>query len=182
MKRTLIAVAILISGPALTQASPPSGHTDSDPTEQRPSTPLSPRDQRFIQTATANNLAQIALGRVAVQQGKTQHVRDFGQKMIDDHAKADDQLKEIATRAGVSLPTETSTDQKATEDRLWWTSGRDFDRAYLDEVKTSQRQTISALRDQAKNGRDPDLKSFAKSTLRMMQKHKKLASRPSQKM
>lgn len=184
MKGTLIAVAVLISGPALTQVSPPSGrrHIDSAPPEQRRSTHLSPQDRRFLQTAAANNLAQIDLAEVAMQQGKTQHVRDFGQKMIDDHVKADDRLKQIATRAGVSLPTELSDDQKVTQDRLWETSGRNFDRAYLHEVKTSQRQAISAFRKEAKHGREPELKSFAKSMLPTLQQHQKLASRPSAKM
>jgi putative membrane protein len=171
MKGTLIAVAILFSG------------SDAAASEPRPSPPhLSAQDQRFMQRAAANNLAQIGLGQIAVQQGKTQHLRDFGQKIIDDHAKAADRLQQIATRAGVSLPTDLSDDQKATQDRLWSKSGRDFERAYLNEVKTSQRQAIFAFRREAKRGRDPELKLFAKSTLGTLRQHQQLASRTSQKM
>jgi putative membrane protein len=184
MKGPLIALAILTGGPALPQALAQSGHRHGDAaaTAPRPSTLLSPRDRRFIQTAAANNLAQIALGQVAVQQGKTQRLRDFGQKMVDDHAKADDRLKQIASRAGVSLSTEPTDEQKATEDRLWATFEHEFDRAYLEQVKRSQRQAISAFRDEARHGRDRALKSFAKSMLPTLQQQKSLASRPSHKM
>jgi putative membrane protein len=182
MKGRLMAVALLMSSPALTHASTPSDGGHGDRAEQRASPRLSAQDRRFLQTAAAINLAQIDLAAVAMQQGKTDRVRNFSQKMIDVHAKADDRLQQIATRAGVSLPTKLSDEQRTTEDRLWDTPGHDFDRAYLHVAKSGERQAISVFRKEAKHGRDPALKSFAKRTLPTLEQHQRLASRPSSKM
>jgi putative membrane protein len=181
MKGPLIAITFLISGSALAQGTAPSGTHQSDPPTpgQSATTQLSPRDRRFLQTATTNNLAQINLGWIGMQQGKTDRVRDFGQETANDHSQANDRLGKIATRAGVSLPTQPTDEQRATEDRLWTTEGRDFDRSYVAAVKKSQRQASAALRDEAKHGHDPALKSLAKSLLRQ---HQTLATRSSHRM
>src|SRR6516162_4373390 len=128
MKGPLIAIVFVISGSALTQVSAqsPQHHSDAPSLEQSATKQLSPRDRRFIQTAATNNLAQINLGWIGMQQGMTDRVRDFAQETANDHAQANDRLEQIATRAGVSLRTQPTDAQRATEDRLWTASGRDF--------------------------------------------------------
>jgi len=171
MKGPLIAISLLVSGSALAEVSAqsPPHRSDPPPPAQNATKQLSPRDRRFLQTATTNNLAQINLGWIGMQQGKTDRVRDFGQETANDHSQANERLGKIATRAGVSLPTQPTDEQRATEDRLWMTSGPDFDRHYVAAVKKSQRQATAALRAEAKHGHDPELKSLAKSMLRQRQ-------------
>jgi putative membrane protein len=179
MKGTLVAIAILVGGGARAQASPAAGDHDQHaaPSAQRRATALSAQDRRFLEMAAATNLAQMDFGQVALQQGSTRRIRELGRTMANDHAAANERLAQLAAGAGITLPSEPSVDQKAEEDRLWELSGRDFDRAYLVEVKRDQRRAISAFRHEAQRGHDARLKSFARRALPTLQEQRKLASR-----
>jgi len=183
---TIIALAMLTGGIALAQANPGEGNPSGDvpPTGQlQPqASNLSAGDRTFIDKAASTNFAQIKLGQLAVRNGTTAQVRDLGQKMIDDHTKANDQLKPIALREGIRLPTEPTSEQKADYDRLSALSGDAFNKAYMDLVKGDQKQAISLFQDEARDGVDPQLKTFAKNTLPELRQHHDLASRRVQKM
>ena len=45
-------------------------------------------------------MQEAALGELAKQKGGSQSVRDFGQRMVADHSKAANELKQIVTTKG----------------------------------------------------------------------------------
>jgi putative membrane protein len=186
MRMTLVMLATLTSGIAAAQVTPsertPSAEVPPPGQAQPRASKLAAIDQKFIEEAATTNLAQIKLGQLAVRRGTAAKVRELGQKMIDDHTKANDQLNKIATRTGIALPTEVTPEQKADYDRLSALSGDAFDQAYMDLVKTDQQQAISLFQDEAQSGVDPELKTLAKNTLPALRQHHQLASRPVRKM
>jgi len=44
-------------------------------------------------------MAEVKLGELAQQKGTSDKVKDFGQKMVTDHSKAGDDLKQVAQRS-----------------------------------------------------------------------------------
>ncbi|HLH08429.1 MAG TPA: DUF4142 domain-containing protein [Terriglobales bacterium] len=54
---------------------------------------LSPSDKAFVTKAAEGGLAEVELGQLAQQKAESQQVKDFGQRMVTDHTKANDQLK-----------------------------------------------------------------------------------------
>ena len=44
-------------------------------------------DLEFILAATQGGMAEVELGKVAVQQGTGEEVKKFGQRMVTDHSK-----------------------------------------------------------------------------------------------
>jgi len=61
-------------------------------------------DNAFVAKAAQGGMAEVELGNLATQKASDQKVKDFGQRMVDDHTKANDELKALATSKGTALP------------------------------------------------------------------------------
>jgi len=138
-------------------------------------TALSPSDQIFAKKAAQGGMAEVQLGQLAVTKASSQKVKDFGQKMVDDHSKANDQLKSIAGQNNVTLPTSLSPKDKQLVNRLSGLSGADFDKAYMSAMVKDHQMDISQFEAEASSGRNTDLKSFASNTLPTLKEHLSLA-------
>jgi putative membrane protein len=86
-------------------------------------------DSTFVTAAAHGGMAEVEMGRLAVQKASDEAVKHFEQHMIDDHTKANDELKVIASQKGFTLPTTVSAKDKATIDRLSRLDGAAFDPA-----------------------------------------------------
>jgi predicted outer membrane protein len=60
-------------------------------------------DTRFMKAAAEGGLAEVALGQLAVEKASSGDVKKFGQRMVDDHSKANEQLKQLAAQKNVRL-------------------------------------------------------------------------------
>jgi putative membrane protein len=74
--------------------------------------PLS--DPEFVVKAAQGSYAEVALGRLAAQKGRSETVRAFGQRMATDHTKAKQKLEKIAAQENVRLPEDLDKDAKQT--------------------------------------------------------------------
>jgi putative membrane protein len=95
--------------------------------------------------------------------------------MVDDHGKANDQLKSLAQNKNITLPSDLSAKDKALHDRLSKLSGPAFDRAYMRAMVTDHTKDVNEFRAQAKSGADPDVKSWASNTLPTLESHLQMA-------
>src|SRR5581483_10080232 len=91
-------------------------------------------------------------------------VKRFGAMMVHDHTKANDELKQLAEKKSVSLPTDLGEHQ-ADYDRLAKLSGADFDHQYMSTMVEDHKKDISEFETEANNGQDPDVKKWASDTL-----------------
>ena len=140
-------------------------------------------DKTFVKKAAAGGLAEVELGQLATQKASSEDVKKFGQRMVDDHSKANDQLKQVAAEQHIDLPTELNAKDKATKARLEKLSGEQFDRAYMSDMVKDHRKDVGEFAHEAKMGKDPAVKSFAESTLPTLRDHLKEAEKiaPTQK-
>jgi putative membrane protein len=135
----------------------------------------SPDSTKFSSAAAEGGLTEVELGRLAVQKGSNPAVKTFGQRMIEDHARANDELKAIATKKNIALPTDLNSDQKAIKDKLSNLSGADFDKQYMEDMVKDHEADVREFETQANKGTDPDIKAFAAKTLPMIQRHLQMA-------
>lgn len=129
----------------------------------------------FVKKAAQGNLAEVQLGQLALQKSSSPQVKQFAQRMIDDHSKAEDQLKQVASQDNVTLPDSPNAQQKATKDRLEKLSGSQFDRAYMRDMVTDHTKDVSEFKMEAKNAKDPAVKNFASQTAPILESHLKEA-------
>lgn len=137
---------------------------------------LNEQDRELIQDLAHANLAEIETGRLALEKTQNPQVRQFAQKMIDDHTKAQQQLAQLAQRKGAQVPQETDFQHKAIATGLRVLDGNTFDERYLQHVGVNDhRRTVDLLEKTQRTARDPDLKSLASKTLPIVQNHLAMA-------
>jgi len=132
-------------------------------------------DSHFAREAASGGMLEVQLGQLAVQKSSNDRVKQFGQRMIDDHKKAGDELKNVASKDNISLPGAMSAKDKATYDSLSKLSGTAFDRAYMKDMVKDHTMDVSSFQKEANSGSNADLKTFAGNTLPTLQDHLKQA-------
>lgn len=136
---------------------------------------VSNNDRKFAMTAAMDGMAEVELGRLAAERGASDSVKQFGQRMVDDHTKANDQLKQWAATAGLTLPTALDAKHQSVVSRLSGLSGAAFDRAYAKEMVKDHTKAVQLFQREADRGQDAGLKSFASSTLPTLREHLQMA-------
>jgi putative membrane protein len=116
-------------------------------------------------------MAEVALGKMAAAKGASKDVKDFGNMMVMDHSKANDELKTIAKGKNITLPAGLDAEHRAKSDSLSKLSGKDFDKAYVDAMIDGHKKTLSLMQTEASNGKDAELKAFAGKTAPVVQLH-----------
>ena len=132
-------------------------------------------DNSFAMKAAQANLAEVELGKLALQKAMRDEVKKFAQMMIDDHGKALDELKGLAGSKKITLPTEIDAEHKKLSDRLSKMSGAAFDRDYMQAMVDGHRKVAADFRKESQSGSDAELKSWAAKTLPTVEAHLKQA-------
>ena len=128
-------------------------------------------DTDFLNKAGQGGMAEVELGKLAVAKAQSPEVKAFGQKMIDDHSKANNELKELAVRKNFVVPSDVSPSQKSMIEKLGKLSGADFDKAYVDAMVDDHETDVKLFKDEADGGKDGDVKAWAGKTLSTLQMH-----------
>jgi len=144
-------------------------------TTRSQTTPLSKSDHDFLIKAAQGGMAEVEFGKLAASKATDEQVKEMGRKLVDDHTKANDRLMSIAQSKGVTLPTGLSKADQKELDKLSRVSGKDFDKAFLNQVKKDHEKDISLFKKEAKDGKDPDLRAFASQTLPALESHLTMA-------
>jgi putative membrane protein len=132
-------------------------------------------DKKFVRDAAEGGLAEVELGKLATEKASSEEVKKFGQRMQDDHSKANDELKQLASSKGISLPEELSAKDKALKDRLSNLSGAQFDKVYMNNMVADHKKDVAEFAKESKSGNDSDVKQFAAKTLPTLKDHLKEA-------
>lgn len=132
-------------------------------------------DRKFIEEATEGGLAEVELGKLAQQKSQSTMVKEFGSRMVQDHSKANDELKEIAESKGVQLPGAPDKEHQKDVEKLSKLSGAEFDREYAAHMLSDHKKDVSEFKKAADKSKDGDLKAFAGKTLPTLQEHLTMA-------
>jgi putative membrane protein len=136
---------------------------------------LTPADRTFVNEAAVGGMAEVQLGQLAVKNAKSPDVKNFGQRMVDDHTRVNNDLKQLASSKGITLPTDLDTKHKETVDRLSKLTGEQFDKAYMNDMIEDHTKDVADFRKEASEAGDPDVKAFAAKTLPTLEEHLALA-------
>jgi putative membrane protein len=132
-------------------------------------------DEEFAKKAAQGGMAEVKLGQLAEEKATNETVKNFAKLMVEDHTKANEKLKEAASKENVTLPTDLDPKDEATYESLSKLSGEAFDRAYARDMVKDHQQDVAEFHREATNGRKEPIKSFAEQTLPTLQKHLKEA-------
>ncbi|MDB6112863.1 MAG: outer membrane protein [Pedosphaera sp.] len=136
---------------------------------------LTDADNQFMQRAAQDGKAEIRMGQVIVQKAQNQDLRNYGQRLINDHTRMDQQLAQIAARKTVLLPTQADAAHQQMMDTLTSLSGMDFDQSALQDAIRDHQTDIQLYQQASTTLQDPDLRAFAQQSLPILQQHLDLA-------
>jgi putative membrane protein len=162
----------------LVAQSPDSGSADNArmaaKSETRSAT-MSTTDQHFVKEAAEGGLAEVEMGNLAEQKANNPEVKKFAERMVNDHTKANNELKEVAASKGMTLPHRLSVKDEATKKKLSALSGDEFDKAYMSDMVKDHTKDVADFQSESSNANDPAVKHFAAQTLPTLEDHLKEA-------
>lgn len=165
--KTLVLLLVLMLPTASGQAA------DNKTSTVSPKTKLSSDDTTFVKDAAQGGL-MVQLGKLAQEKAGNEKGKEFGKRMEQDHSKANEELKKIASDKDVQLSNELDKKHKGKVDKLTKLSGADFDKQYMDAMVSDDKEDIKKFQ-RADKGKDAELKQFARQTLPTLKEHLQLA-------
>lgn len=129
------------------------------------------KDAQFLVNAAEIDLEEIHLGQLAQQKGKTTEVKELGKMMEDAHTKSLNDLKALAQRKGVSIPTSPTDNAKDAYSDLNGKSGDDFDKAYANLMVSKHQDAISIFEKASTDSNDSDMRNWATTNLPVLRTH-----------
>jgi putative membrane protein len=135
----------------------------------------SPVDMLFVKKALQGGIAEVQLGQLTLQKSSNDQIKQFAQKMIDDHTKLGEQMKPVAQQVGVAVPTEPSKKDKQTMVKMQALSGSAYDQAYIKDMVKDHKQDLSDFQAEASNGQDPAVKDAATQGSEVISQHLQMA-------
>jgi len=171
MKRAVyVALSVVaLATPAFAQT--PQTNQQTNPTTSGTKSTNSSGVQAFLTEAATGGMAEVELGTLAAGKASNARVKEFGQRMVTDHGKANEELKALAARKNITLPQSLDAKHKAEHDRLAAMSGAAFDRAYVTAMVNDHQKDVAEFKKQAASNADPDVKAWAAKTLPTLQEH-----------
>ena len=128
-------------------------------------------DSTFAMKAAQGGMAEVKMGQLAADKGTNPDVKAFGQQMVDDHTKANNDLKSVAQAENMTLPTDVNAKEQAMYDKLSKMSGPAFDKMYVNAMVKDHEEDVKDFNKEANAGQDPQIKNFASTTLPTLQGH-----------
>lgn len=128
-------------------------------------------DQMFMNKAAMGGMAEVQMAQMAQQKASSQEVKDYARMLEQDHSKANDKLKSIASERQVTLPTDIGPEHQAMATKLNALSGEEFDRAYMKGMVADHKKDIKEFEKASNRSMDSNLKEFASSTLPTLREH-----------
>ncbi|HEY6161346.1 MAG TPA: DUF4142 domain-containing protein [Bacteroidia bacterium] len=135
------------------------------------------QDADFVVMACDANMLEIQLGELAKKTAMTEDVKKLAEHMIADHTKANNELKDLASKKNISVPSILSDKSQKKYDDLVKKTGIDFDKAYSDQMVSDHKDVIDAFQKEADQGKDADVKSWASGKLPALQEHLQMSEK-----
>ncbi len=132
-------------------------------------------DKMFVKKAMQGSMAEVQLGQLTLQKSQNEQVKQFAQRMIDDHTKLNDQMKPVAQQLGVDPPTQVSKKDKSAMAKLQGLSGSAYDQAYIKDMVKDHKQDLNEFQMEASSGQDQTVKDAANQGSKVIAQHLQMA-------
>jgi putative membrane protein len=150
--------------PSATMGSPGTGTTS--PTTQNFG------DQAFVTKALEGGMAEVQLGQLAQEKSQSDDVKQFAQKMVNDHSQMGDKwFKPVAKEIGVSEPKGPSKKDKKLIEKLQGLSGQEFDTEYIQAMVKDHKEDLKDFQTEAEAAQDPNVKQIAEQGSKVISQH-----------
>lgn len=132
-------------------------------------------DASFVQKAGEGGMAEVELSKIAEKNAKSADVKKFAEKMVHDHTANNKELATIAAKENIQVPKSLDSDHTALKEKLEGMKGADFDRAYVDAMRSDHQKMIDLLKSSQSTVSTEELRTFIKKTEPVVEHHLTMA-------
>jgi len=132
---------------------------------------LTPAEMQFLKNAAQGGKAEVELGKLATEKAANPEVKEFGRRMVGDHSKVNADLKALAEKLGVPLPSDLTSSARAARQRLSQLSGQQFDAQYIQTMLKDHNHAVAAFKKEAYDAKNQEVKTFAGEYLPILLDH-----------
>jgi len=134
----------------------------------------SKRDEKFAKKAAMGGLMEVKLGEMAQTHATNSKVKETARHMVDDHRLVNEELKDMAARKSLTLPSSLDSKMQKKYDHLNKFSGKKFDKKYSCYMVKDHKKDICLFKKEAKRGDNPELKTWASAKRPTLESHLKM--------
>jgi putative membrane protein len=131
------------------------------------------RDAEFMVDAAVSGMLELEMSKLAQQKAATPVVRNFAQRLVQQHGQVNTALRNLAQQKNLVLPNALGKDQQSKYAELSAVAGIQFDKQFVAAVKESHKNDIDAFEDMSKEAYDGDIRGFAAKFLPTLEQHLK---------
>jgi putative membrane protein len=132
-------------------------------------------DRKFMQDAAEGGLFEVQSGQLAANKASDDKVKQFANKLVEDHQSANNELVQMANTKGLELPAAPSRSQRREIEKLGKESGSKFDQDFAKAEIKDHEQDIKKFEKASGKVKDPDLKAWIDKTLPHLREHLAMA-------
>ena len=132
---------------------------------------VSSETKEFMEKAATGGMMEVELGKMAQEKASSSEVKDFGQQMVTDHTKANEDLKSLAQEKSVMLPDSMTAKQQRNVEKLSGLSGTEFDQEYMKMMVKDHEKDVKTYQKASEDVPDPAVQDFAAKTLPTLKDH-----------
>lgn len=131
----------------------------------------SSQDKQFIMKSSEGSMAEVELGKLALQKSQNPDVKQFAQKMVDDHTMLMNNMKPFADQMGVKPPTKLNAKHQQLETRLKSLSGDKFDKEYIKAMVADHHHDLGEFMAEESKATDPSFKQTVTQGTQVIREH-----------
>jgi putative membrane protein len=137
-------------------------NTPNDSTVGTTGEAISAGDREFVENMMIGGMAEVELGRMAMERASSAEVKQFGDMMVKDHSKAGDELEQVAVLHSIPMPTALDQKHQDLKTKLSNLKGVEFDREYMSAMVDGHEDVVDRLQTRASEDRFGDHKGAVK--------------------
>ena len=132
---------------------------------------ISDQDKTFLKSQQETTIAEVALGKVAIERATSEKVRQLATTLVSDHQQVLELNRALSTKLGLPVPEQPSAEQQATAEKIKSQTGAAFDAAYVAAQVEGHTKSVGKAQQQISSGSHPEVKAFATDYLPKAQMH-----------
>lgn len=163
---------VLCTSPIFAQQIAPDGNNDpNEAIASERNSSLNEADSKFIAQELADGMAEVKFAELAVSKTANPEVKELAQTLAKEHAKANDELRELAESNSLNLTPEISKPSEKNLQKMEKLSGAEFDESYLDYVISNHNSSIEKCERSAKGESNAELQVWVAEMIPAMKAH-----------
>ena len=128
-------------------------------------------DAKYVVDAYTDGMIQTRMAERVKGMLTTQDAKSVADMMITEHTAMNNDMRALATKKNISLPTELSKNQQDDIDDVAKKTGMDLDEKYLDKVVSMHRDAVDLCEKAVEKVTDPEIQTAFATGLPKLRTH-----------